>query len=233
MERWAKDMRYASSVRFLCVCLDSVRVAQHFGQMFNFQNVVSCHIPSREYFPRNYGQLGCSGFIVADKRGCFVSRKTRAYLQYGDAAFSHVEELLNKQLGFNTTSVPASICATATSNNEGETTEVVPVPSVGVESMDNEHASCEEALAVLLRTNSVPALERVMTELVDHFNHEEHVMKAHKFGRAEDLNDVFSPFKSHCKDHERILDIGFRALSQANSTSIACGPTGAATGQGS
>jgi hypothetical protein len=160
-----------------------------------------------------------------------VSRKTRAYLQYGDAAFSHVEELLRQQLGQTTST---SICTTITSNKEKEkkeeTTEVVPVPSVGVESMDNEHASCEEALAVLLQTNSVQALETVMTELLEHFDHEERVMKAHKFGKAEDSSDVFSPFKSHCKDHERILDIGFRALSQANSASSACAPSGAAEG---
>jgi hypothetical protein len=227
MERWARDSRYASSVRFLCVCLDSEWVAQQFGQMFNFQGVVNCHIPSRGYFPRGYGQLGCSGFIVADQRGCFVSRKTRAYLQYGDAAFSHVEELLRQQLGQTTST---SICTTITSNEEEETTEVVPAPSVGVESMDNEHASCEEALAVLLQTNSVQALETVMTELLEHFDHEEHVMKAHKFGKAEDSSDVFSPFKSHCKDHERILDIGFRALGKANNASSACAPSGAAEG---
>lgn len=162
-----------------------------------------------------------------------MSRKTRAYLQYGDAAFSHVEELLRQQLGHTTTST--STCTSITSNkeeeNEEETTKIVPVPSVGVESMDSEHALCEEALAVLLQTNSVQALETVMAKLMEHFDHEEHVMKAHKVGsKAEDSSDFFSPFKSHCKDHERILDIGFRALSKANSASSACAPSGAAEG---
>ena len=46
--------------------------------------------------PVGYGQLGCSGFIVSDTSGCFVSRKTQAYLQYGDAAFDYVESLLAK-----------------------------------------------------------------------------------------------------------------------------------------
>lgn len=44
--------------------------------------------------PVGYGQLGCSGFIVSDTDGCFVSRKTQAYLQYGDDAFNHVESLI-------------------------------------------------------------------------------------------------------------------------------------------
>ena len=45
--------------------------------------------------PVGYGQLGCSGFIVSDKDGCFVSRKTRAYLEYGEAAFDYVESILH------------------------------------------------------------------------------------------------------------------------------------------
>ena len=62
--------------------------------MFNFQKVINGYIPSRGYMPRGYGQLGCSGFIVSDREGCFVSRKTAAYLDIGDAAFEYVESLL-------------------------------------------------------------------------------------------------------------------------------------------
>lgn len=218
MERWAKDGRFASSVRFLCVCLDSVWVAQQFGRMFDFQHVVNCQIPSREYFPRNYGQLGCSGFIVADKQGNFVSRKTRAFLQYGEAAFVHVEELLLKQLPAGpqatfSTMRNSSPLSSATDEKKAEAVKVVPVPSVGVDCMDDEHASCEAALAVLLRTNTVQSLETVVAELMKHFDHEEQVMKAHKFGSGD--HGAFSPYESHCQDHERILNIGFRALRQA------------------
>ncbi len=45
--------------------------------------------------PVGYGQLGCSGFIVSDKDGCFVSRKTIAYLDYGEEAFRFVEKILD------------------------------------------------------------------------------------------------------------------------------------------
>eukprot|EP00957_Ditylum_brightwellii_P186050 14165294-Ditylum_brightwellii.AAC.1 len=66
------------------------------GRTFIQTFVVNCHIPSRRYFPVGYGQLGCSGFVVVDERGCFVSRKTMAYLQYGEAAFTYVENLLER-----------------------------------------------------------------------------------------------------------------------------------------
>ena len=44
--------------------------------------------------------MGCSGFIISDESGYFVSRKTRAYLQYGELAFNHVpEEIIQKYFG--------------------------------------------------------------------------------------------------------------------------------------
>jgi len=48
--------------------------------------------------PVGYGQLGCSGFVISDKQGNFVSRKTRAYLQYDTRAFAHVEAILEMLL---------------------------------------------------------------------------------------------------------------------------------------
>lgn len=93
MEHWAKAI---PAVQFLCVCVESKRIALAFHNMFRFQKVINSYIPSRDYMPVGFGQLGCSGFIVSDKDGNFVSRKTRAYLQYGDAAFQHVESILAK-----------------------------------------------------------------------------------------------------------------------------------------
>ena len=208
MEKWAR--KYPGA-QFLCVCVDMVGVAQQFGRMFDFEAVVNCHIPSREYFPKGYGQLGCSGFIVADREGNFVSRKTKAYLQYGEMAFGHVEELLRSQ----------GVAADGGAENgkveeeKKENTDIEPVPSVGVDIMDEEHKRCEAALAQLRRTNSVQDLEMLLEALVAHFDHEEKLMALHDFGSASKKGDAFSPFKSHCKDHERILKIGFRALGKA------------------
>ena len=92
MEIWACVM---PQVQFLCVCVESARVAKMFDEMFGFEYATNCFIPSREYLPRGYGQLGCSGFIVADAQGNFVSRKTAAFLSYSEAAFRQVESILN------------------------------------------------------------------------------------------------------------------------------------------
>ena len=226
MERWARQYPGAT---FLCVCVDKLGVAQQFGRMFDLRAAVNCHIPSREYLPRGYGQLGCSGFVVADGEGNFLSRKTRAYLDYGDAAFAHVEELLADQGVSKAAGIKSS--KSKASNKGDREAEVVDevdldekkedapaekVPSVGVDSMDDEHERCEAALALLRQTNSVKALEALMGELIQHFEHEENLMKEHNFGIADDKNTSFSPYTSHCKDHERILDIGFRALARAH-----------------
>jgi hypothetical protein len=53
-----------------------------FDSMFGFEHALNCFIPSRAYMPQGYGQLGCSGFVVSDGDGNFVSRKTAAFLQY-------------------------------------------------------------------------------------------------------------------------------------------------------
>jgi hemerythrin len=84
-------------VQYLCVCVESLHVARQFQVMFHFTHVVNAYIPSRQYMPRGYGQLGCSGFIVVDARGHFISRQTKSYLQYGNDAFYHVEQLLDEQ----------------------------------------------------------------------------------------------------------------------------------------
>ena len=208
MEKWAR--KYPGA-QFLCVCVDMVGVARQFGQMFDFRAVVSCHIPSREYFPKGYGQLGCSGFIVADREGNFVSRKTKAYLQFGEMAFGHVEELLRSQ----GVAADGGTEHGKVEEEKKESGDIEPVPSVGVDSMDEEHKRCEAALALLQRTKSVQALETLLEALLAHFDHEEKLMALHDFGNASNKGDAFSPFKSHCKDHERILEIGFRALGKA------------------
>ena len=82
-----------------------------------------------------FGQLGCSGFIVSDRDGCFVSRKTKAYLQYGDAAFSHVEELLLKNFGIQ----PSQVLSNKNVHEEDVLNPNWVLPSVGVPSMDQEH----------------------------------------------------------------------------------------------
>lgn len=94
------------------------------------------------------------------------------------------------------------------------------MPSVGIESMDDEHEKCEEALDGLIRSPSVATLTHCMSILVEHFQHEESLMKTSDFGRPNE--GEFSPFANHVKDHERILDIGFKELGKLSQQEVAC-----------
>ena len=240
--------------------------------------------------PVGYGQLGCSGFIVVDKKGNFVSRKTRAYLQYGEDAFEHVEELLSDLLKEEPTKMmsqgdardvsplsagstaiidglgkldglrviiehfdPSSGCFSVKLQGSGKSSSLlmqpcslrplddepgsseeatseesndrkdVPTcnakitvhapPSVGVESMDREHEECARAFQELLEMPTSGNLEKVVSVLEDHFDHEEKLMKQHGFGN-DNGNGIssFSAFDSHSCDHQRILDIGRNEL---------------------
>ena len=103
MRHWASVI---PNVQFLEVCVESEDCALRFHKTFGFGDnpvgkgndedpvVVNGFIPSRPYFPVGYGQLGCSGFVISDAKGNFVSRKTAAFLQYGQDAFRHVESIL-------------------------------------------------------------------------------------------------------------------------------------------
>lgn len=209
MEHWAR--RYGKSqVQFLMVCVDHVGVAIEFGRMFDLKGVVNSHIPSRGYMPVGFGQLGCSGFIMSDQRGHFVSRKTPAYLDFGERAFEYVEELLEKNFGI----LPLPSRRAVAVEEEKKTAEDVLspdwiLPSVGVDSMDHEHEQCEEALSLLLSKPSIHSLTTVMELLTEHFQHEETLMKQSGFGNP---GEEFSPFANHVRDHERILDIGYTEL---------------------
>jgi hypothetical protein len=224
MEVWAKAR---PEVQFICVCVDSKGVALQFTSMFGFEHALNCWIPARQYFPAGYGQLGCSGFIVVDTKGCFVSRKTKAYLQYGDAAFSHVQELLSQEVvSLNKDSIPHGSKNSVLPKEFEEEKKSDVIPLVGVISMDQEHEDCDFAISSLLETNSLEALQNVIVTFTDHFNHEERLMKKYGFGNAGN-GSTFSAFASHTKDHERILSIGQCEIDRLSTTSNfqACGPS--------
>ena len=153
---------------------------------------------------RRFGQLGCSGFIISDEKGYFVSRKTRAYLQYGELAFDHVEQILEKKCSV----VPARhevLVEEEKKADEDVLSKNWVMPSVGIQTMDEEHELCEGALSLMLLKPNTQTLTKVMEALTEHFQHEEELMKQAGFGRP---GEPFSPYANHVKDHERILDIG-------------------------
>lgn len=236
MERWAKAR---PNVQFLCVCVDNQGVAFQFQSEFGFQHALNCWIPSRGYFPVGYGQLGCSGFIVSDKYGNFVSRKTKAYLDYRQAAFDHVEEILSKLLLVSeaeaqrdTALVPPRQLGIReeeevipTPEEEEKKTELETSSSVGVKSLDDDHEQCSIAISQLLKAQSVESLRAVLNELQNHFEHEEALMKEYNFGNASDEVNDFSAFASHVKDHERILTMIRREINAVSLISSACSKT--------
>jgi hypothetical protein len=151
-----------------------------------------------------FGQLGCSGFIISDKKGYFVSRKTRAFLQYGELAFNHVEQILQKNFSL----VPARHDVLAEEEKKADDDILYKnwvLPSCGNQTMDDEHELCEGALSLMFLKPNVQTLTRVLEALTEHFQHEEKLMKQAGFGRP---GEPFSPFANHVMDHERILDIG-------------------------
>jgi hemerythrin len=209
MGRWA-SLYDASEIQFLMVCVDRAGVAVQFGRMFDLRGVVNCFIPSRGYMPVGFGQLGCSGFVISDRDGCFVSRKTKAYLQYGDDAFLHVEKLLEEKFNlYPRKNDDHDGKKTAKPDNEDVLSPNWSLPSVGITSMDSEHKECEDALSDLLKNLNKQSLTRVMEILTEHFQHEEQLMKSSGFGNP---GLAFSPFANHVKDHERILEIGYKEL---------------------
>lgn len=142
-----------------------------------------------------FGQLGCSGFIISDENGCFVSRKTKAYLGIGDDAFRYVEKLLLDKFGIQ------PIDTQKTKQGGGDEDVMNPdwnLPSVGHIQMDEEHEQCEAALSQLLSTPNADTLTQVMELLTSHFQHEENLMKVSGFGNP---SEKFSPYANHVSDH--------------------------------
>ena len=168
------------------------------------------------YLVLSFGQLGCSGFVVADSDGCFVSRKTMSYLDYGDRAFAYLKKLLVDNFSIHPRDLAVqqdtgSGMATVGNKEQDVMSHGWTLPSVGIKSMDKEHEKCEETLSLLLSAPNAKTLTNCMEALTEHFQHEEILMEANDFGKP---NETFSPYANHCKDHERILDIGFRELSK-------------------
>ena len=106
MEEWARGP-LGESAAFLSICVDSFECAKMFHRLFWFTKCVNGWIPRPSCMP-DFGQLGCSGFIVLDGKGGCASRKTISLLQYGpEAAFSSLEQVLVKLLPFAAAAAPA------------------------------------------------------------------------------------------------------------------------------
>jgi len=91
MDEWAAS--YGSRVAFVCVSCAGPQLAGQFGSQLKLKH---CHNTwvDEDDMP-TWGQLGCNGFIVLDGSHSVVCRASPAYLEVRDAAFRHVEKLLD------------------------------------------------------------------------------------------------------------------------------------------
>ncbi len=276
MRHWASTIPRA---QFLGVCVESEAVALYFHRTYGFGEnhnqysskpgattngneeeslppVINGWIPSRHYMPVGYGQLGCSGFIIADSNGKFVSRKTAPYLQYGDQAFRHVESILadlfiemeseqetkpgEAPTAASMERIPPKVSPqrqndrkkvkTGDDSRSSPTTVVVmeAPSSVGVDSMDEEHQICTDSFNRALKDPTFEALQEVHELLKSHFAHEEDLIAKHAISK-EQANSPFSALATHKKDHFRILSIANVELQRITNQHNAggCGTEGA------
>jgi len=95
MNTWASSKNY--DCNFLCICVlgdaGAIRLAKEMGKQMKLTHCVNGFVDSEEDMP-NYGQLGCSGFIILDEAHRAVSRSTSAFMEVRELAFRHVEALL-------------------------------------------------------------------------------------------------------------------------------------------
>lgn len=233
MEAWAKSIPH---VQFVCVCVESKQVGMAFHHMFQFENVINGYIPSRGYMPVGYGQLGCSGFIVSDKDGCFVSRKTKAYLDYGEGAFRHVEQLLEELVPTPTLPEPEPEVAEISKENEvkkdvKKKMRMDPPASVNVDSMDDEHKECTDSFNNVMNDPTFDNFQKLYNILKSHFDHEEELIAEYYSEKTNHHNDPssssapsssssmsssFSALTSHKMDHQRMLNMAQTELQRVN-----------------
>jgi len=209
MDRWAKSAKY--DCNFICICVlgdrSAVSLSVQFAKELRLQHCINSFIDNRQDMPE-YGQLGCSGFIVLDADHKVLSKSTTPFNENPRRAFTHVETLLEpfKRSNGSIAGEPGTVgmgAATDTQLGQEFVDSKLSLVSVKVASMDAEHASCAEALRKLATDHSRVALEGVLKEIVEHFGHEEALFE--EYGFAANQDEKFSAKKTHIKDHHRIL----------------------------
>ena len=195
----------------MCLCVESIDIARWFRQ---YTGSSMNALIDRENLPNFHVQLGCSGFVIIDEDGKFITTKSKAFLDYGDMAFNDVEVLLRE----NTSAFPGGnnisngqLFLPSIQNNSSETI-TTSLPKVGHEDMDEEHEEIIRYLKALAQEKSKTALKSLLLEFRAHSEHEEQLMFKLGFGsRKEEL----SPLRSHADDHGRIIRLMDLVLSQS------------------
>lgn len=95
MDEWAR--LYDGRANFICVSCAGQELSVAFSKRMRLKDCVNSYIESERDMPQ-WGQLGCSGFIIMDEHMKVVNKCTSAYLEVKDAAFRHVESILDSLL---------------------------------------------------------------------------------------------------------------------------------------
>jgi len=244
-------MKY-SELRFICVCVESQRVAKMFDSIFQFQHCWNAYIPGREYMPRGYGQLGCSGFIIADQKGNFISRRTKRFLDYGQEAFRDVETILQYELDAlqlaQKSAKGEAVVATIMEGRDGKEVSIVPSTKrakLSEPEEEKKEISLEERLNSFLNDHAtgidmvdhehgecITALQHLLKRLaVDELETAVFILKAHfeseehmmkQHGFGGDVKSSFSAIRSHIADHQKIIKIGMVELQRIKALRGSC-----------
>jgi len=216
---WAISGRF-EGVAFVCCCVDpdALYTAVDFERNYFAgapPSLLNVFIDDRADFPRFETQLGCQGFVVFDAARSLKVPATLPWSQHRDGAFHDLERVLrvmdqNHNFG---NALPETTMQKG--NMDAEPASIV-VDSVGHPGMDSEHERCAVALRSLQDKLSVQTLRAARAELLEHFQHEETMLRVIGFGASGDKSSL-SAFDGHIKDHNRIVGIADAALSKLDS----------------
>lgn len=177
----------------------------------------------RNNFPTFRVQLGCSGFVIIDENGYFITTKSKAYLDYEDVAFYEVEALLRAHTNAfqdDQSQLTQQVNQNTTNTSEEKKIDLPmsanALPVVGHDEMDKEHEKIVEYINILLQEKSTRALEKVKVEFMEHSTSEEQLLSRLGFGNIG--GGDLSPLKSHADDHKRIIGIIDTALGRSSTT---------------
>ena len=93
MDAWALTYRDAAS--FVCVSLAGPQLAAEFGNKLKLRTCINTYVDEDDRATLlEWGQLGCSGFIILDGPRTVVCQKSPAYLEVKERAFQYVDTLL-------------------------------------------------------------------------------------------------------------------------------------------
>lgn len=217
MNTWSTKL--GSSAQFLCICVETMKIAVLFRQ-FTGTSMNALMDPSAP--PTFPAQLGCQGFVIIDAEGKFITTRSASFLELSDAAFLDVERKLLEagqaqlsSLSPDTVVFQPSSATRDSSPSESKETfpaELYSLPRVGYADMDAEHEKITAALSDLLKAPSLKKMEIVKNEFYEHSESEEALLEKLGFGDGGAL----SALKSHADDHARIIALMDDALKNAS-----------------